>query len=71
MYSKQAVPTVMKAKMADYYVINVKLSQKLYKDRFLVYVGCDNLLNENYEQSYGIPRPGRFLFGGIEYHFSL
>jgi vitamin B12 transporter len=70
-YTKQQIATVGKAQMANYTVVNVKLSQKLYKDRINLYFGVDNIFNKDYEQSYGIPRPGRFIFGGIEYRFSI
>jgi vitamin B12 transporter len=70
-YSKQQYITVIKAQMADYVVVNFKLSQKLFKDRFTAYVGVDNLLNKDYEDTYGIPRPGRYVYGGFEYRFSL
>jgi outer membrane cobalamin receptor len=70
-YSKQQIPTVSKHMMANYTLVNLKLSQKLYKDRILLYVGADNIFNKDYEQSYGIPRPGRFIFGGVEYRFSI
>ena len=70
-YTKQQVATVGKAKMADYCVVNLKLSQKLYHDRISLYVGADNLFNFDYEDSYGIPRPGRFIYGGFEYRFSI
>ncbi|MCX5806012.1 MAG: TonB-dependent receptor plug domain-containing protein [Proteobacteria bacterium] len=70
-YSKQQYITVMRAKMADYAVINCRLSQKLFKNRFTIYVGADNIMNNNYEDTYGIPRPGRYVYGGIEYRFDL
>jgi vitamin B12 transporter len=70
-YSKQVIPLVLKEQMANYTVVNLKFSQKLYKKKLSVYVGADNLFNKNYEQSYGIPRPGRFIFGGIEYNFNI
>ncbi len=70
-YTKQQIATVKKAQMTDYTVVNVKLSQRLYKDRLLLYVGADNIFNTDYEQSYGIPRPGRFIFGGVEYWFKI
>jgi outer membrane cobalamin receptor len=69
-YTKQQIATVSKAKMADYMVVNLKLTQKLYKDKLNIYFGVDNLFNSEYEQSYGIPCPGRFIYGGMEYHFS-
>ncbi|NVN92031.1 MAG: TonB-dependent receptor [Desulfuromonadales bacterium] len=70
-YTKQRIATVDKAKMSDYTVVNFKLSQKLFKDRLNLYIGADNIFNEDYEQSYGIPRPGRYIYGGFEYRFSL
>jgi outer membrane cobalamin receptor len=68
-YSKQQYVTVMKAQMADYIVVNFKLSQKLFKDTLSIYAGADNLLNKDYEDTYGIPRPGRYVYGGFEYRF--
>jgi vitamin B12 transporter len=70
-YSKQRFITVMQAQMADYVVVNFKLSQKLFKDRVTLYIGADNILNKDYEDTYGIPRPGRYVYGGFEYRFSL
>ena len=70
-YTKGNVPIKEKAKMKDYCVVNLKLSQRLWKDRLTIYVGADNLFDENYEQSYGVPRPGRFIFGGAEVRFDI
>jgi outer membrane receptor protein involved in Fe transport len=70
-YSKQQIATVMKHQMANYTLVNVKLNQRLYKDKINLYIGADNIFNKDYEQSYGIPRPGRFIYGGIEYRFSI
>lgn len=69
-YTKQQVATVGKQKMADYLLVNLKLTQKLYQDKVTMYIGTDNLFNKDYEQSYGVPRPGRVIFGGLEYRFS-
>jgi outer membrane receptor protein involved in Fe transport len=32
-----------------------------------LYLGVDNLFDENYETSYGMPQAGRFVYGGIEF----
>jgi outer membrane cobalamin receptor len=53
--------------MSDYVVVNMKLSQKILKDRLNLYVGVDNLFDANYETSYGFPQPGRFIYGGLEF----
>jgi outer membrane receptor protein involved in Fe transport len=70
-YSKQQYVTVLKAYMADYVVANFKLGQKLFKDKVTVYVGVDNLFNKDYEDTYGIPRPGRYVYAGFDYRFGL
>ena len=70
-YTKQQIATVGKAKLADYLLVNLKLTQKLYRNKLTMYVGVDNLFNRDYEQSYGVPRPGRLIFGGLEYRFDI
>ena len=68
-YSKQQYITVSKAHMTPYVVANLKISQKLFKDRVTVYAGADNILNRDYEDTYGVPRPGRYVYAGFEYRF--
>lgn len=70
-YTKQKIATVGEHRMNDYTVVDVKLSQKILDDRITLYVGALNLFNEDYEESYGIPLPGRFIYGGLTYHFKL
>ncbi len=70
-YSKQQYITIVRHAMADYVVTNIKLSQKLFKDRVSVYIGADNLFNKDYEDTYGIPRPGRYVYAGFDYRFGL
>lgn len=65
-YTKNNVTPVQKAKLNDYTLVNVKLSQVLLNNRVTLYMGANNLFDENYETSYGIPQAGRFLYGGIE-----
>lgn len=52
-------------KLDSYTLVNLKLSQKLLKNRLTVYMGVDNLFDENYETSYGFPKAGRFIYGGV------
>ncbi len=68
-YSKQQYVTVPKGHLAPFLVANVKISQKLLGDRVSVYVGADNVFNNDYETTYGIPEPGRYVYGGFEYRF--
>jgi outer membrane cobalamin receptor len=57
---------VQKAKLADYALVNVKLAQALLDRKVTLYLGADNLFDQNYETSYGLPQAGRFVYGGIE-----
>ncbi len=59
----------LKKRLNDYTVINVKLSQDLWAKRLNLYAGIDNLLDEDYEQSYGLPQAGRTYYGGAEVRF--
>jgi vitamin B12 transporter len=52
-------------KLDNFTQVNLKVSQKLLKNRLNVYLGVDNLFDENYETSYGYPRAGRFIYGGV------
>lgn len=58
-----------KAELDDYTVINLKLNQKLSRDKGMLYLGADNIFDEDYQQSYGYPLSGRFIYGGIEVEF--
>ncbi len=60
---------VEKKRLPNYTVIDLKLNQSVYQDKMSIYAGATNLLDENYEQSYGLPQAGRVIYGGLEYHF--
>jgi outer membrane cobalamin receptor len=53
----------------DYTLINGRVSQDLLDGRAALYVMVENLLDENYEDSYGFPKRGRTLGAGIELRF--
>jgi vitamin B12 transporter len=54
-----------KKSLNDYAVVNVKLDQAFLKGRLNLYLGADNILDKDYEQSYGFPQAGRFIYGGV------
>jgi vitamin B12 transporter len=60
-----------KAELAPYGLLNAKLGFTLPAARqdFILYIGVDNLLDTKYQQSYGLPQPGRFIYGGIQAAF--
>ena len=59
----------LKKRLNDYTVVNLKLAQDLWAKRLNLYAGVNNLLDEDYEQSYGLPQPGRTLYAGAEVRF--
>jgi outer membrane cobalamin receptor len=66
-YSKKS--PYIKGRLNDYTLLNVKVSQAVYKNNVSLYCGVNNLLDEDYEQSYGLPQAGRYIYGGIELSF--
>jgi vitamin B12 transporter len=67
-YTKNGVTPMQRLQLDNYTLVNLKLSQKFYKDRLTVYLGVDNLFDRNYETAYGFPQAGRFIYGGVEIH---
>ena len=66
-YSKKS--PFIKRRLNDYSLLSLRVAQKLLKDKVTLYCGVDNLLDENYEQSYGLPQAGRYIYGGLELRF--
>jgi outer membrane cobalamin receptor len=58
-----------KGRLADYSIVNLNLEQKLYTDNFFIYLGVDNLFDENYEESYGFSQAGRTGYAGVRVKF--
>jgi len=58
-----------KKELGDFTLVNLKLSQKIPTTPLEIYGGVDNLFDENYEESYGLPQPGRLLYAGLVYKF--
>ncbi|WP_319583660.1 TonB-dependent receptor [uncultured Pseudodesulfovibrio sp.] len=55
-------------RMSDYGLIDIKVSQA-FTDMLSAYVGVDNLLDEDYAESYGFARPGRVVYTGLDFTF--
>lgn len=49
----------------DFVLLDLKLEQPLWEDQLRLYVGVDNLLDEEWTYNYGFPQAGRAVFGGI------
>jgi vitamin B12 transporter len=59
-----------KEKLNDITTLNLKLDQALMRNRLHLYIGADNLLDNDYDEAFGgYPGPGRYLYGGVEVRF--
>jgi vitamin B12 transporter len=68
-YFYDDVDATQKKKLNDITVANLKFSQTVLESGLEIYAGVDNLFDKDYEESYGLPQPGRTIYGGIEYRF--
>lgn len=59
----------VQSRLDDYTTVNLKLEQKLFKDNYFVYIGVDNLFDDDYEESIGYPREGRTAYAGVRVKF--
>ncbi len=66
-YSKNT--PLEKAELNDFQIIDCKLSQRLFQDGLEVFLRAENLLDEDYEQSYGYPCQGRTVYAGAVLRF--
>jgi outer membrane cobalamin receptor len=63
-FSRQGVP---QTRMLDPYTLfNLRVSRPLISKRFKVFAGADNLFDANYQEAYGLPQAGRFIYAGLQ-----
>ncbi|MDL1978433.1 MAG: TonB-dependent receptor, partial [Deltaproteobacteria bacterium] len=55
--------------MDSYFLLNGIIKYPVIKDHGYLYAGCENILDEEYEESCGYPMPDRMFYGGIEVRF--
>lgn len=53
----------------NFVLLDLKLEQRLWEDLLRLYVGVDNLLDEDWTYNYGFPQAGRAVFGGLELRY--
>ena len=59
-----ASPTAQKIRLADYFTMNLRVSQAFLK-YFEAYVAINNIFDRDYESEYGYPAPGRNFYFGL------
>jgi outer membrane cobalamin receptor len=60
---------ITRQELDDYTLVDLKLSKTVFDERFELYLGVNNVTDEDYEQAYALPRAGRVLFGGVQGRF--
>lgn len=55
--------------LGDITLVDLKLEQRIYKQICSIYLGVDNLFDDDYEESYGFPQAGRTAYAGMEIRF--
>jgi len=53
--------------VGDYNVIDIGVSQSLWNDRVRLIGRVENLFDEDYQESFGFPQPGRRFYVGAEF----
>ena len=64
-YFEKNDPTVHE-NLSAFDLLSLKISYALPQQLGSVYVGADNLLDEDYSTSYGFPQAGRFVYTGVK-----
>jgi vitamin B12 transporter len=52
--------------LSSFELVSLKLSYALPQQLGSVYIGADNLLDQDYSTSYGFPQAGRFFYTGVK-----
>ena len=59
----------LKAELPNYTVVNLKIEKNFLSKALKIFAGANNLFDENYFDSYALPREGRSVYGGFTYSF--
>lgn len=68
-YAEDKSGVIFQQRTPDYTVVDLKLTQSLLAEALELYIGVNNLFDEDYETSYAFPQAGRNVYGGVEYRF--
>jgi outer membrane cobalamin receptor len=63
-YSRQE--PIQQRGTGDYFLTDLRVARTMLEDRFWLYFGVDNVADQDYQESYGVPGPGRVFYGGLE-----
>jgi outer membrane cobalamin receptor len=55
------------AEVGDYNVLDLGVSRSLWNDRMRLIGRIENVFDEDYQESFGFPQPGRRFYLGAEF----
>ena len=64
-YSRDTPPS--KASLGSFVLLGARVARQLPGTDVTLYAGASNLLDKNYQTSYGLPQPGRTIYVGMAY----
>jgi outer membrane receptor protein involved in Fe transport len=50
-------------------VVDLRVTKGFMDNTLEVFAGADNLFDEDYEEGYALPRPGRQVYTGVTWNF--
>ncbi len=56
-------------RLPEYVLVDFKINKSAANGALDLYIGIDNLFDEDYEQSYAFPQAGRTFYGGVNWKF--
>jgi outer membrane cobalamin receptor len=59
----------LKKRLPEYVICDFKINKRTAGGALDLYFGINNVFDEDYEQSYLLPQPGRTLYGGATWRF--
>ena len=57
--------SAIRAKLDSFELVNSRIKYTLVNKMADIYVGVENLFDEDYSTSYGYPQAGRFVYTGV------
>jgi outer membrane receptor protein involved in Fe transport len=55
--------------LPEYLICDFRINKSAADGALDLYFGINNLFDADYVQSYGLPQPGRFMYGGVTWKF--
>jgi vitamin B12 transporter len=59
------LPPTRSRSTGDYFLADLRLEKEFSGDRLALYFGVENIADEDYQRSYGVPDAGRTYIGGL------